>query len=584
MIHKIYASDDRFKPILFKKGLNVILAERSENSGDRDTRNGAGKTTLIHIIHFCFGADPYKLNLPTEEIKDWVFFIELDLCGKRITASRCIDNPRTIFLNEEVDGLAIPISKDDETGELFYKNDDWKKLLGISLFGLREHKDLKYAPSFRSLFPYFVRRSPDAYITPFKHFDAQKTYDKEMNNAYLLGLNWEHISDAQNIRDQENAIKILNSSIKAGFTPTQGELEAERIRLENKISLECQALENFQVHPQYEELQNKANSLTETIHQLSNKILILRRKLASYEDSVKSEESPTEKNIEDIYREAGLCFGKSIKKTLIEAKLFHETIIKNRRKFLQTEIVEIKSQIESNENSLYQNSEERSSVMRILQTHGALKEFSLLQDQVTRERSLLDKTNIDLLNIKKISENKKDIKSRKLILETKLQRDYEERRNSWEQSVTLFNENSLALYKEPGNLIINLTEIGYTFDVQIPKSTSEGVGKMKIFCYDLMLVERFSQKKKIDFLVHDSTIYDGVDSRQRAHALLHASERAESGNFQYICMLNSDMIPHEDFEDGFDIQTYIRIKLGDQNPEESLLGFHFELKKVSKKR
>ena len=57
MIYKIYASDKRFKTIEFKKGLNVILADRKEESGKKDSRNGLGKTTLINILHFCFGSD-----------------------------------------------------------------------------------------------------------------------------------------------------------------------------------------------------------------------------------------------------------------------------------------------------------------------------------------------------------------------------------------------------------------------------------------------------------------------------------------------------------------------------------------------
>ena len=47
MIKKIYASDKRFKAVEFRKGLNIILAERTEGSGEKDTRNGAGKTTLL---------------------------------------------------------------------------------------------------------------------------------------------------------------------------------------------------------------------------------------------------------------------------------------------------------------------------------------------------------------------------------------------------------------------------------------------------------------------------------------------------------------------------------------------------------
>lgn len=94
-----------------------------------------------------------------------------------------------------------------------------------------------------------------------------------------------------------------------------------------------------------------------------------------------------------------------------------------------------------------------------------------------------------------------------------------------------------------------------------------------------MLVDMFSKEGKIDFLVHDSTMFDGVDSRQVAHALEYAHKKAIDTGFQYICAFNSDGIPYEDFTESFDVEEYVRLRLSDQRPEDSLLGFHFELTK-----
>lgn len=573
------ANDKRFKPVSFKKGLNVIIAERSENSSDKDTRNGAGKTTLINIIHFCFGGDLNKLGLPIAEIKEWIFYIELDLCGKRITARRSIENSRVISIVGDIMGLPIapPIGKDSR--EWFYSNEDWKKLLGRCLFNLRELTKPKYSPSFRSLISYFVRRGIDAYSKPFLHFRNQKTFDWQINNAYLLGLNWRHASEAQDIRDQEHALKTLNDAVKTGIMASQGELEAERVRLEQKIATESKELKNFRVHFQYKELQDKVNQLTQAIHQISNQTIILQRKLSQYEESFVSEKAPSHSSVEKLYAEAGLYFADTIKKTLGEAKSFHESIVKNRKMFLQTEVTQIKNEISANKASLKKQSDERASIMQLLQSHGAFEEFSGLQSKITQERALLEKTKSKLADIKDMAEKKQAIKARKLELETLLQRDYESSRPHWENAISLFNKNSLALYDEPGNLIINTTDKGYEFDVEIQRSTSEGVSKMKIFCYDLMLVELTSQNNGIDFLIHDSTMYDGVDSRQRAHALCHASKKADELNFQYICALNSDMIPYEDFKEDFDLSTFVRLTLRDNDPSASLMGFHFELKK-----
>jgi uncharacterized protein YydD (DUF2326 family) len=182
-----------------------------------------------------------------------------------------------------------------------------------------------------------------------------------------------------------------------------------------------------------------------------------------------------------------------------------------------------------------------------------------------------------------MTKKSKEIKSKRIALDSRLARDFEDSRPIWEKAIEGFNENSLALYNNPGNLIINISEDGvvkenvYKFDVEIPRSNSEGVGRMKVFCYDLMLVDKFSKNGGINFLVHDTTMFDGVDSRQVAHALEHARSKGLETGFQYICFFNSDSVPLGDFSNGFDLNDYVRLRLSDKRPEDSLLGFHFEL-------
>ena len=102
--------------------------------------------------------------------------------------------------------------------------------------------------------------------------------------------------------------------------------------------------------------------------------------------------------------------------------------------------------------------------------------------------------------------------------------DHEERRDIWNTPVRLFNLNSQALYRAAGHLVIDTTDSGLKFNIEISKSGSDGISKMKIFCFDLALLEFTAGRGlPIDFLVHDSEMYDGVDSRQRAAAIQRAS-------------------------------------------------------------
>ena len=82
--------------------------------------------------------------------------------------------------------------------------------------------------------------------------------------------------------------------------------------------------------------------------------------------------------------------------------------------------------------------------------------------------------------------------------------------------------------------------------------------------YDLMLASLWAARPASPgFLIHDGTLFDGVDERQRADALELAASESRAHGFQYICTLNSDYVPRNEFSSGFRIEDYIRLRLTD---------------------
>ena len=99
MIHKVTANQPSFRPVELARGLNVILADRTEESSRRDTRNGLGKSTLIEIIHFCLGARVLRdRGLAIPALQDWAFTMEMSLGGDRITVTRAIASPNIVMV------------------------------------------------------------------------------------------------------------------------------------------------------------------------------------------------------------------------------------------------------------------------------------------------------------------------------------------------------------------------------------------------------------------------------------------------------------------------------------------------------
>ncbi len=584
MIHGIYANQPSFHTVEFTTGLNIILADRKEDATHKDTRNGLGKSTLISIINFCLGASVRKgKGLYIESLADWVFTIDMTVHGHRVKASRSVSSPNRISIQSETppEHWIRQPDYDPKTKEYVFSLDDWKALLGWACFGLMPYEgQLKYTPSYRSLVSYFIRNKPDAYSSPFHHFRNQGTGSIQLHMAFLLGLNWEYAAQWQELRDKEDILKAMQKAIKTGaldgIVGTIGELEAARIQLESILEQEQKDLSSFKVHHQYETIQAETNRLTQELHRITNANVVDRRKLSRYEEAVATETPPKDNHIESIYQETGLTFPDGLKRSLNEAKQFHETVVKNRRTFLEAEIIHLKKQIADRDLLILKLTEERAKHLNILKTHGAFEEFSRLEEEHVATREKLEQIKHQIETVRTITAKKQDIQVGRIELGKAAEIDYEERRSKWTSAVKLFNENSQALYKSPGALIIDISDKGYKFDVEIECSDSDGIGKMKIFCFDLMLAQLGSTTQhKVDFLIHDSIIYDGVDPRQRAHALERAATVAEKNSLQYICALNSDMIPTEDLSAGFDLDKHVRVRLTDNDPAGSLLGMRF---------
>ncbi|WP_214041269.1 ABC-three component system protein [Methanoculleus sp.] len=583
MIHSVSANHSSFHTVTFTTGLNVVLAERSEVSTEKDTRNGLGKSTLIEIIDFCLGSGVNKgEGLLIEPLEQWAFTLEITLGGNRVKVTRAVADHKRIVINGPTNGWIEQPDCDNKSGELIFKVERWRQLLGWALFSLPRSADqLPYKPSFRSLISYMVRRGPDAYISPFQHNIKQQNWDIQLHIAYLLGMNWEFPARLRSLKDREDGVKAIEKAIKTGAMDgaigTVGELETQRIQLEQQTASAKEALDTFKVHPQYDSVQQNADRLTKEIHDLINHNVTDKRRLGRYQESIKEEKPPARMSLERLYEEFGLIFPDAVKRTLNEARTFHHQIISNRHDFLEVEIVRFQKDIDEREARIKELTNQRAELMEVLQTHGALQEMTKLQGQYVVLKGSLDHVQTRLREVKNLNITKREIRAKKVELVQTAEQDHEQRREVWSEAVRLFNEHSQALYKTAGRLVIDVNEKGYTYNVEIERSGSEGIDKMKIFCFDLTVLQLQMQAHHgIDFIIHDTLMYDSVDTRQRALAFQCAHEVTNSLGGQYICTINSDMVPTEDFSDDFDFQQHVRLTLSDATPSGSLLGIRFE--------
>lgn len=583
MIHSVSADRPEFQPVHFQAGLNLIVADRHEQATDKDTRNGVGKSLLLDIIHYCLGSNSFLDRSTAEALGDWEFRLDFTLDSRRVTATRSLAAPSRVRIEGDIAAWA-PADRqrsllDHTTAKLPPKQ--WIRRLGSGLFDLpTDNGDSGPHPSFRTLISYLGRRREDGYLSPLTWIAKPSARDRDLHLAYLLGMNWECVRDWASLTDKDNDLqafrKAIEKGIVAGTSATMGELESRRVQLEQEVEVSGAALGSFRVHPNYDALQKDADRLTTEIHELQNRDYADRQILSRYREATKEESPPKPLSIEQLYADAGVVFPDQLKRTLSDARRFYRDIVRNRSRFLGGEIEKLERTISERRAQIEKLTEERASVMQVLETHGALSEHSSLQERQVAllERLRVVKTQIE--NVERLTKEQEALRASRAEVQRTAQEDYEALRPIRETAIRLFNDNSKALYEVPGSLIIDVGPGGYRFRAEIDRSASEGIGRMQVFCFDLTVLQLQKRLGRgMDFLIHDSLMFDPVDTRQRARALERAHEVTSEIGAQYICALNSDMIPEKDFSEGFDYEQFVRLRLSDESPEGRLFGIHF---------
>jgi uncharacterized protein YydD (DUF2326 family) len=581
VIHGVSSSRDTFKQIQFRPGLNVVLAEKTKDSGEKDSRNGVGKTTLLTIIDFCLGATVKggEVFLGPEFAGD-SFTLDFTLRGAPVAATRkaALSSDVTVEWREKPKQDLFLV---DDCESMEFRVRDWCRELGSAMFGLPRDTETKADhPTFRALISYFMRMGDGAYLSPFKTHPGMKAHTEQIVNAFLLGLEWTHAVEWHRLRERKEDLESIRRAARRGMVKqmlgTIGELKTHRVQLHEIRDQQAADLKTFKVHPQYEKIEVDANELTEQIHKLANADVADRQLISLYQRSLAEEQQPASERIAKLYSEAGVAFPELVQRRLEEVEAFHKIVVENRRMFLSEELERLSTSAEGQRRKIEELSNRRAKLMQILETHRALDEYTKLQGLLSETEARLEDIDRRIRMLMEFDEGSSELAMQLNLLQKKARADLSERDSQYQKAVSLFNANSHALYDAPGDLVIDVGPNGFKFKYALARSKSHGVSKMAVFCYDLMLAQLWSEREQSPgFLIHDSTIFDGVDERQVAHALELAARESQRCGFQYICTMNSDAVPWRAFSKHFDFRKHVRLELTDKDEAGCLMGKRF---------
>lgn len=582
IIREIRANRRSFRPVRFKDGANVILAERSKESSRKDTRNGLGKTALLSILGYCLGGNKAG-TLAQPQLKGWTFSLDAEHGGRPFSVSRSIDEQGTVEVEGDTASWpAAATAAATFSGGLRLKLDDYRGILGRMMFGLDPGAAQKHHPTFRSLASYWMRQGGKSggYHSPFYNNQMQTKSEVQVNNAYLLGLNWKLVGELADARDRKSRLKALEKEAAGGILEdaigSAGDLEAIMIRLEDRSQREEEAIRAFKVHKEYARLEEEANSLTESMHDLVNRRSVRAKTLERYRQSIRQETGESPDSVLAVYKESRVEFPESVRRRLEEAREFHESIVRNRREFLGSEISKLDAEVGANGRMIDEMGAKRAKIMRVLETHGAIEELAAMQARHSETIEKRADASSRLETLRKIGRENAAINAGMVRLCERAESDFDSHKGRRRDAILAFNRYSEMLYSAPGRLSIDMKEGEYRFGVEIERSGSRGIGNMKIFCYDLALASLWAGRPQSPgLLAHDSEVFDGVDERQVALALQTAASESERLGIQYICAINSDMVPHGEFDGGFDFSSRIAVTLTDRGEGGGLLGIRF---------
>jgi uncharacterized protein YydD (DUF2326 family) len=333
----------------------------------------------------------------------------------------------------------------------------------------------------------------------------------------------------------------------------------------------------FRVVPEYAEVEAQTRTLTNEMRELANESTMVNQVIKRYEEQMLSESPGDLERVEELYREAGLLFSENVTRSLSDVIRFHSDVTRHRRDYLHNELTRLRTRSSEIQRKLSSLDQQRAELMRTLNAGGAVEDLGALQFKLGRTQERLDEVEKRIEELESVAAEEATVASGRQALLSRALLDRAERRPRWSEVISNFMDVTRYLYGQAGELSFGLSENGFTFETKLQRRGSNGVDLMAVYAYDMSLVRVWqNHDAHPGFLLHDSLMFEGVDERQIALALSYAKQHSESEDFQYIAFINSDNIPTADLDQlRLPWQEWIRLRLGDSRPEDTLLGFRF---------
>lgn len=548
MIIRLETNRAEFSPIDFHPGFNAIVADRAKDATAQDSRNARGKSTILMFINWVLASNKPAALKPLGE-DGWSISLTLEMFGGVVKATRDLGSGTRLLIESDEPASAIIRSYLTEgTVSL----EDWKELLGLALFRLEPPPEgSKGGPSVRTLLSYVVRL--EAPKDPLKILSQQSATSSRVHVAFLMGLDWRPVQELADIKKGLAQITAITAATREGLFSTlrpENELLLERAAVKSEIEDWQGRVQRFRVLEDPNELVERANFLAGEIAALRDEAIVDARMHDMYEASLSEEVAQNAlidaETVATVMQAADVILADGFKKRMDEVEAFHTALLSNRRSFLTTEIDQISTRIAERSRRLAALSAARQSVHETLHAGGALDELLGLQAGLAEAEGRLSTVDEQIEQARDIVSKRAELKLKKEQRKAVATEMLSSSRGRLDVIADRFSSAMKRLNGRDAVLTAAVDDGGYKFALRVSGANSTGVTRAMLLCFDLTLLEEgVRTQHHPDFLIHDSTVFDGVDPRQRTGAMRFANEVVESTGGQYICTINSNDIPDD---------------------------------------
>lgn len=565
---ELYANQSSFKRVRFNEvGPSFILGSKQDKNSHGDdgkSYNGVGKSLLIEIVHFCLGSNSNKAF--KESLPEWEFTLVIGAAGKHYSISRSANKQNEVYfnekkltvkaLNENLQALSFNVPA-EATGQL----------------------------SFRSLIGRFIRRRKEDYSDPRETSSDNEPFTTLIRNLFLLGLDISLAEKKYALRSRQTQLEAFEKNFKSDpyikeFYTGNKDVALQASHLEERARALESDLSEFKVAEDYYDIEQSANDISAELRQLKNKRAVLDNAVRNIDKSLELKTDITFQKIKDVYDEMLSAFKPETLKSLDDIEKFHASVVQKRSLRLNQEKERIEAEISTVSESIKRKIYEVDQKLSYLSDKRALDQYAGVASELSDVRARLQKLRDYRLLLQKSQEEMAQLKIHLAEEDIKTNAYLESTERERNERLSIFSKLAKEIYP---NALAGITlrnnsgenKLRYDFDVRVEADSSDGIGAVKLFCYDLTLAVLRSNSN-VKFIWHDSRLFSDIDPRQRALLFKLASEISKDAGFQYIASINEDQLETVKEElsslEYEELLDHVILRLDDRGADGKLLG------------